>query len=412
MNFAKLALKTAALALSATVLLTACGKTEESNGSQPADDPAAVDSTASGGAENEQSIDIVEQKISLGSEHSAVITDDGSLYLWGSNEYGQLGTGTKGDGLTPIKVMDHVKAVSLGAFHSAAITEDGSLYLWGNNEYVQIGSEENKRERKVTTPVKIMDRVKSVSLGRYHSAAITEDGSLYTWGYNKFGLLGNGTEKSSEIPVKIMDHVKSVCLGFDHSSAITEDGSLYMWGSNEFGELGNGEYGFDGAQKRFSNTPIKIMDNVKAASLGEFCSAAITENGDLYTWGNTPRGRLGRSDTENNILPVKIMDKVKAISIKFDHGAAIKEDGSLYLWGFNEYGQLGNGEEKNSTEPVKVMDHVKDVALGYTHSAAITEDGSLYTWGSNYDGELGNGKEGKDEGSSTPIKIELPGDLG
>ncbi len=144
--------------------------------------------------------------------------------------------------------MDNVKSVSLGDWHSAAITEGGSLYMWGNNEYGRLG---NGTTEDSSIPIKIMDNVKSVSLGGYHSAAVTEDGSLYMWGYNSAGQLGNGTTEDSLTPVRVMDNVKSVSLGDWHSAAITEDGSLYMWGSNCYGQLGNGT-------TKSSYVPIKI----------------------------------------------------------------------------------------------------------------------------------------------------------
>ncbi len=349
-------------------------------------------------------MEIVSSAVSLGRYHSAAITEDGSLYLWGDNWYGQLGNGTEEDSATPIKIMDNVAAVSLGAYHSAAITEDGSLYLWGDNWYGQLG---NGTEEDSATPIKIMDNVAAVSLGNDHSAAITEDGSLYLWGNNYRGQLGDGTTEDRATPVKIMDNVAAVSLGSRHSAAITEDGSLYMWGNNGNGQLGNGT-------EEDSATPIKIMDNVAAVSLGYWHSAAITEDGSLYLWGYNGDGQLGNGTTEDSATPIKIMDNVAAVSLGVDHSAAITEDGSLYLWGDNGDGQLGNGTTENSATPIKIMDNVAAVSLGDDHSAAITEDGSLYMWGRNGNGQLGNGNSGGDmyeyeydEGidSATPIKI-------
>ena len=147
--------------------------------------------------------------------------------------------------------------ISLGGAHSGAITEDGSLYMWGRNDYGQLGDGTKKEER--SNPVKIMDHVRSVSLGSWHSGAITEDGSLYMWGYNYHGQLGDGTDSGKSNPVKIMDHVRSVSLGEWHSGAITEDGSLYMWGSNSSGQLGDGT-----TTDRL--TPIKINDPTAGAN--------------------------------------------------------------------------------------------------------------------------------------------------
>ena len=207
-------------------------------------------------------MEIVSSTVSLGAHHSSAITEDGSLYLWGENEFGQLGNGTRENSSTPIKIMDNIAAVSLGADHSAAITEDGSLYLWGYNWYGQLGDGTTEHSY---TPIKIMDGVAAVSLGYNHSAAITEDGSLYLWGRNYDGQLGDGTTEDSATPIKIMDNVAAVSLGGCHSAAITEDGSLYLWGSNSDGQLGNGNSGgdyWDYTEGVDSSTPVKIMDGV------------------------------------------------------------------------------------------------------------------------------------------------------
>ena len=301
--------------------------------------------------------------VSLGDDHSAAITTDGSLYMWGDNWLGQLGYSTQEDNHTtpntpgahilhsPIKIMDNVACVSLGGYYySAAITTDGSLFMWGSNNAGQLGNGE-AGEVYSTTPIKIMDNVKSVSLGEHHSAAITTDGSLYMWGYGEDGELGNGEageEAFNTTPIKIMDKVESVSLGCYHSAAITTDGSLYMWGNNDYGQLGDGT-------TEDSSTPVKIMDNVASVSLGDFHSTAITTDSSLYMWGNNWNGQLGNGTTENRYsTPLKIMNSVVSVSLGGDHSAAITADGSLYTWGYNLFGQLGNGTTENSSTPIQI----------------------------------------------------------
>ena len=337
------------------------------------------------------------KQVSLGGYHSAAITTDGSLYMWGWNSHGQLGNGTTNDSNVPIKIMDNVASVCLGGSHSAAITTDGSLYMWGLNNEGQLG---NGTIENSSVPIKIMDNVAYVSLGGGHSAAITTDGSLYMWGYNDYGQLSNGTTKDSNVPIKIMDNVASVSLGYGHSAAITTDGSLYMWGYNDNGQLGNGT-------TENSYVPIKIMDNVVSVSLGkEGRSAAITTDGSLYMWGHN-LGQLGNGKWFDINAPVKIMDNVASASLGEFHSAAITADDSLYMWGPNTAGELGNGTTEYSHVPIKIMDNVASVSLVWYHSAAITTDGSLYTWGENNCGQLGNGAR---EDSKDPIKISISAD--
>ena len=254
---------------------------------------------------------------------------------------------------------------------------------WGNSSQVDSG------EGSITFG-------QTVSLGNGHTAAIKEDGSLWTWGWNEYGQLGLGTTGDRSNPVKIMDGVASVSLGVGHSAAIKEDGSLWTWGRNEYGQLG------DGATGGFRSSSVKIMDGVVSVSLGSSYSAAIKSDGSLWTWGRNEYGQLGDGAGRSQRVPVKVMDDVAAVSLGGNHSAAIKSDGSLWMWGLNTYGQLGNGTTEDSSSPVRVMDDVAAVSLGDNHSAAIKSDGSLWMWGRNECSQLGDGTTGD---CSNPVKV-------
>jgi len=336
--------------------------------------------------------------LSLGSTHSAAITKDGSLYMWGDNYYGELGNGTVENKSKPIKVMKNVKSVSLGGNHSGVITTDGSLYTWGYNASGKLGNGTLKDSAK---PIKVMDNVETVSLGFHHSGAITTDGSLYMWGDNFYGQLGNGTVEDSSEPKKILDNVQSVSLGSYHSGAITTDGSLYMWGWNSNGELGNGS-------AEDSYRPIKIMDNVKSISLGGAHSAAITTDGSLYMWGANSNGELGNGTVEEIHRPIKIMENVESVSLGTYNSGAVSIDGSMYIWGkdFTSDSEDGLDYEKNII-PKQIMNNVGAVSLGCYHNGLLTTSGSLYMWGWNYDYQLGNDTTKKE---NSPILIQIGDD--
>ena len=160
--------------------------------------------------------------------------------------------------------------------HTLTVTSQKGTEL-GNKE---ITVKDNEKKVEVEVDDNVIDglKVEQVSLGKSHSGAITEDGSIWMWGWNYFGQLGNGTNQNSNTPIKIMDNVKAVSLGESSSGAITEDGSLWMWGYNYNGELGDGT-------NKDKNIPVKIMDNVKAISFGSAHSGAIKEDGSLWMWG-------------------------------------------------------------------------------------------------------------------------------
>ena len=295
-----------------------------------------------------------------------------------------------------VGINSYSQVLSLGDYHSGVIAQDGSLYMWGVNDFGQIGDGTTKNRYK---PTKILDHVVSVSLGDYYSGAITQDGSLYMWGSNVYGQIGDGTTEDRYKPTKILDHVIAVSLGYCHSGAITQDGSLYMWGSNDSGQIGDGT-----TEDRYK--PTKILDHVIAVSLQTGNSGAITQDGSLYMWGSNSRGGIGDGTTEVRYKPTKILDHVIAVSLGDDHSGAITQDGSLYMWGRNYYGEIGDGTEEDRYKPTKILDHVIAVSLGVGHSGAITQDGSLYMWGWNSDGQIGDGTT---KARYTPTQITIPG---
>ena len=295
-----------------------------------------------------------------------------------------------------VGINSYSQVLSLGDYHSGVIAQDGSLYMWGVNDFGQIGDGTTKNRYK---PTKILDHVVSVSLGDYYSGAITQDGSLYMWGSNDSGQIGDGTTEDRYKPTKILDHVIAVSLGYCHSGAITQDGSLYMWGSNDSGQIGDGT-----TEDRYK--PTKILDHVIAVSLGVSHSGAITQDGSLYMWGSNSRGGIGDGTTEVRYKPTKILDHVIAVSLQTGNSGAITQDGSLYMWGSNVYGEIGDGTEEDRYKPTKILDHVIAVSLGVGHSGAITQDGSLYMWGWNSDGQIGDGTT---KARYTPTQITIPG---
>ena len=359
---------------------------------------------------------------------SAAIDENGSLWMWGDNSYGQLGNGTLNGSNIPVKTMEDVAAVSCGGDHTAAVKTDGTLWTWGSNIYGQLGNGKETYDNNSNVPVKVMEDVAAVSCGSYFTAALKTDGSLWMWGMNSNGQIGNGKQYSGQYennpqPVKVMEDVAAMSCGSGHVAAIKTDGSLWIWGSNRRGELGNGGAGNDttyAGDVVIQTVPARLMDDVAAVSCGEQATAVIKADGSLWMWGANFSGQLGNGWTGNDTylgdpiqtVPVKVMDDVAYVSCGHSHTAAIKTDGSLWTWGLNEKGQLGNGgtgNEKDNgvpiqTVPVKVMDGAAVVSCGNSSTLAVKPDHTIWVWGSNLNGELGNGGTGNDSYYSRPIQ--------
>ena len=201
-------------------------------------------------AENgvEKAINIL--TISAGCNHSLALCEDGSVWAWGENRGGQLGNGEggelKGKEVLPVRVkkpkgMGKVVSISTGGFHSLALCEDGSVWAWGYNKYGQLGNG-GVRDDKELLPVRVkkpkgIGKAVSISAGGNHSLALCEDGSVWAWGYNKYGQLGNekaGENEEEHSPVRVetpkgMGKVTSISAGGDHSLALCENGSVWAW---------------------------------------------------------------------------------------------------------------------------------------------------------------------------------------
>jgi len=345
--------------------------------------------------------------VDLGWFHTCAIKRNGSLWCWGYNQYGQVGIGTNliREFPFPVTVMpgESFSSVSVGGHHTCAIKTDGSLWCWGHNGYGQVGDGTNINKYSPTPVPGMSSGVSSISLGWYHSCAIKTDGSLWCWGNNEYGQLGDGSYENKNSPVQIMPSgVSSVSAGGHHTCAVKTDGSLWCWGDNSYGQIGNGTLGGSVSE------PVQVIPSgVSSVSSGWFHTCAVKQDGSLWCWGDNGYGQLGDNSFGGRVSePVEIMSSgVSSVSLGWYHTCAIKTDGSLWCWGWNIFGQLGDGtgEDKHSPHPI-MPSGVSFVSLGGFHTCAIKEEeSSLWCWGWNSFGQLGDGEKGTIR--RTPIRV-------
>jgi alpha-tubulin suppressor-like RCC1 family protein len=350
--------------------------------------------------------------ISARASHAMAIKDDGSLWAWGSGRYGQLGVGNNNvENTKPVRVgNDTWKDVASGGHigeHSVGIKADGSLWAWGSNLYGQLGDGKGgdySDEADRNTPVRIgtENTWRTVAAGCFHSVAIKTDGSLWAWGDNSSGQVGDGSTDTRNAPVRVGNdrNWKTVVAGFGFTVAIKDDGSMWAWGGNESGRIGVGS-----VEDNNYVTPTRIGtdNNWQYVSAGYDFALAVKTDGSLWAWGNNNFGQAGNGKSGDNAIeprPVKIgNDTWKTVAAGREHTLAVRTDGSLWAWGKNDEGQLGDGTNTNRSNPVRIGNDTNWLiaTAGYGFNAAVKveysprTDGSLWTWGSGDYGVLGNG---------------------
>jgi len=351
---------------------------------------------------------------------SFAITDDGSLWAWGSNRNGQLGAGATTNSVLPVKIGTDFQTVSAGYGHTLALKTNGTLWAWGDNSFGQLG-DGTTTNRDV--PIHIgsnSDTYKSVSAGLNFSLAIKSDDTLWAWGDNSFEQLGIGDNGPaySTVPVQIGSDKSyiAVSAGTGHSLALKAGGTLWAWGDNNHGELGDGcSVDMTSGQTVCSNKNVpEAIDSgssYAAIAAGYFYSLAIKTDGSLWAWGDNAQADLGTGDSKAIYLaPTQIdagfaLDTDALSASKFSvlgnttvyyHSLALMSDGSLWAWGDNTFGQLGDGGRTPVSAPEQILAGSGDIFTAVSagdgdHSLAIRSDGSLWAWGANSCGQLGNG---------------------
>ncbi|WP_055666457.1 FN3 associated domain-containing protein [Desnuesiella massiliensis] len=325
--------------------------------------------------------------------HSLVLRNDGVLFGFGANNFGQLGDGTTNIRikLTQVKNLSNVIDFDTSNSHSIALTSDGSVWVWGLNDYGQL-SESIKGD--LLNPVKVLglrDIVK-VQAGNRYNLALDRNGFVWMWGYNNSGQFGDEEERYSLKPILVSGFsgtkIKDIAAGDFHCLALSMEGKVYAWGANDYGQIGDGTL-----NSKYNPIEILGLYGVKSIAAEGNTSSCIKGDGTALFWGES------KFYTQGNIkVPESIKDitDIASIKVNSDHMILLKKDGQSFSLGNNNFGQLGDGTYSNR----KIFVHLKElskiskISIGTYNTFALTEEGYIYGLGRNNLGQLGINESG------------------
>jgi alpha-tubulin suppressor-like RCC1 family protein len=310
------------------------------------------------------------RQIAAGYGHVLALKGDGTVWAWGSNTQGQLGDGTYQGRALPVRILSGVKAIAAGRDHSLALKEDGTVWAWGSNSYGQIGEGSlNYTGSTLPTRVNGLNGILAISSGGAHSLALQNDGTVWAWGENAHGVLGDGTNESRFSPVRSkLTDVKAMDAGESgHGLAVRSDGNVWSWGYDYMGQLGKGGVSMHSLDRlplgpeadSYNPDIVRGLSSVKAVAAGGSHSVALATDGTVWTWGSNSDGQLGQGSAGGKDLTspgqVKGLDGITAIAAGRYHTLALKSDGSVWAWGSNSEGQIGNDSIQYAAAPLPVL---------------------------------------------------------
>lgn len=281
------------------------------------------------------------------------------------------------------------QSIATGSSHTVGIMSDGTLWAWGANDFGQLGDGTRTARR---TPVQIgtANDWQSVSAGTFHTMAIKTNGTLWGWGINGNSRLGDGTTNDRIFPGQVGSSTnwKSVCAGDVNTLAIKTDGTLWAWGYNGYAQFGDGTM-----NNRSTPYQIGTATNWQSVDTGNLHTIATKTNGTLWAWGTNTYGQVGDGTTAVRFSPVQIGTETnwKSIAAGENHSVALKTNGVLYTWGHNQWGQLGDYTNISKSTPAPIFDQVQNIDAEGNHTVGTTTYGNRFYTGINTFGQLGDG---------------------
>jgi len=380
--------------------------------------------------------------IATGSYHTVLVSEDGQhIWTFGYNSFGQLGHGDNEDKNVPTEIQrrknalpEDVKIIGAkcGAFHTVLISDDGRIWTFGHNEYGQLGhgdmenrnipTEIHRGLNGIPEDVKIVD----ASCGEYHTVLLSDDGRIWTFGNNACGQLGlgySGYDTGRIIPTKIpigenglhkdVNIVKVSCGNY-HTVLLSDDGGIWTFGSNVRGQLGHGDNFNRNVPTIIQREELGLPEGVRIIDVS--CDACLTvllsDDGRVWTFGINTNGQLGHGDMENKNVPTEIQrglnglpEDVNIVKVSCGeyHTVLLSDDGRIWTFGDNYHCQLGLGYSgydtgRNIPTEIQIIKNefpedvkIVDVSCGNSHTVLLSDNGRIWTFGDNHCGQLGLG---------------------
>lgn len=362
-------------------------------------------------------------------EHHSMYICNGELFTFGSGRKGRLGHGCENTMSRPQRVTlladlrKHIVQISAGTAHSACVTSEGELYLWGEGDAGQTGMMVDTASGAKVVPAalfapKLMDLpviFKQVACGMYHTVALTVEGKVYSWGWaaqGRLGVLEEALVKNSSCPMAKYgqattpqmletlydEHIIQVETKRSHTACVSSEGAVYTWGEGSHFQLGHGGRTDETLPRKVQQLEdLKIVATQVAVSAD--ATACVSADGRVWTWGAGTMGQLGHGTLDSSELPHELRfncsqgqpsdSKVCSIACGQHHMTCVDSAGTMYAWGKGEAGENGSGQLGNVLEPLKLMEGVAQVSAGKAHSLCVDLDGQLWSWGDASYGQLG-----------------------
>uniref|UniRef100_A0A673N4A9 HECT-type E3 ubiquitin transferase n=1 Tax=Sinocyclocheilus rhinocerous TaxID=307959 RepID=A0A673N4A9_9TELE len=342
---------------------------------------------------------------SIQAGEAAMVSETCEVYVWGSNSSHQLVEGTQEKILQPklTPSFSDAQTIEAGQYCTFVISSDGSVRACGKGSYGRLGLGDSNNQstlKKLTfEPHRAIKKVSSSKGSDGHTLAFTSEGEVFSWGDGDYGKLGHGNSSTQKYPKLIQGPLQGkvvVCVsaGYRHSAAVSEDGELYTWGEGDFGRLGHGD-----SNSRNIPTLVKDISNVGEVSCGSSHTIALSKDGrTVWSFGGGDNGKLGHGDT-NRVYKPKVVEALQGMFIRkvcagSQSSLALTSTGQVYAWGCGAC--LGCGSSEATALRPKLIEElattrVVDISIGDSHCLALSHDNEVYAWGNNSMGQCGQG---------------------